>query len=310
MATQSLKALLPFAFTLNFLLAISVCLVAQNAEAQEEDSKSEFGELPPAREVMDRYIEALGGYEVLESIQTMHSISKGYSESGNFTYEIYRGVGKSRSKYVYESGSTTERGFADGVAWEILSGGAIRSMTGEELADFELKNKYPLRAPYWSEQFKKIELDGIERAGGSECYKIKLTRDNGDETIKHFDIESGLLIRNESKESFSSTTHQVIREFEDYRTVGETKIAHKQTIRFADSVFVFNSELEEYDQHIPAGTFVLPPAMALIAKQKKAEAKARAANEDAASELETKSKTDATETAAAENDQAESQRKR
>ena len=104
-------------------------------------------------------------------------------------------------------------------------------------------------------------------------------------TFKHFDIETGLLVRSECKEIFSETTHTVIREYEDYRESGEIKTAFKQTIRFADSVFVFNTESIEFDSKIPASTFKLPRSMALSAKRKKlalqsaAEAAAKAKTE-------------------------------
>ena len=251
-----------------------------SAHAQEDVEK-----LPSAKDVIDRYINAVGGYEILESIQTIHSVSRGHSGSGAFTYESFRAPGKSRTTYLYDSDERTDRGLAQGVAWEINRGSPIREMAGEELEDFIHKNKFCISSPQWPNTFKTIEMDGIERAIDAECYKLKMTRANGEVTFKHFDIETGLLVRSECKEIFSETTHTVIREYEDYRESGEIKTAFKQTIRFADSVFVFNTETIEFDSKIPASTFKLPRSMALSAKRKKlalqsaAEAAAKAKTE-------------------------------
>ncbi len=259
------------------------------AHAQEDVDK-----LPSAMDVIDRYIDAIGGYEILESVQTVHSVSRGHSGSGAFTYESFRAPGKSRTTYLYDSEERTDRGLAQGVAWEISRGSPIREMVGEELEDFIYKNKFCISSPQWPNTFKTIEMDGIERAIDAECYKLKMTQANGEVTFKHFDIETGLLVRSESKEIFSETTHTVIREYEDYRESGEIKTAFKQTIRFADSVFVFNTESIEFDVKIPASTFKLPPSMALSAKRKKLALKS-AAKAAAKAEAETAKEKEKTE---------------
>ena len=68
-----------------FAWLFSHSVIAQN------DNEDEFV-FPTAQQVIDKYIQALGGYEVLASRENIHYVSNGHSSHGSvYTYEVYQG---------------------------------------------------------------------------------------------------------------------------------------------------------------------------------------------------------------------------
>ena len=77
------------------------------AQAEAVDAQDK---LPSANDIVDRYIQKLGGYEMLESRQNTHSIFSGTVTNGeSFVFESYQAHGKFYSQFSYESGLIRER---------------------------------------------------------------------------------------------------------------------------------------------------------------------------------------------------------
>lgn len=167
--------------------AVSVSVLASTAGAQD---------LPPAGELIDRYVEALGGREAILANQSSHM-------TGNFTVpaagmtgglEIYSGPDDQMLTIITIPGLGESRsGFNGEVAWSVdpmmgprvLDGAELEAMQDQAGAEASLRDE---------SLFDTRETVELTEMNGEACYKVRLQWKSGRETYDCFSVESGLLI--------------------------------------------------------------------------------------------------------------------
>jgi len=259
-----------------------------NAQTESEESDDEFV-FPTAQEVIDKYVRAVGGYELLGSRENIHYISNGYSSHGSvFVYEVYQAEGLFSARFNYEDGSVIERGIRTdktlnedgsraGHAWEI-SRGSFREMIGDERQEYIRRRSSVTAVARLFEYYQSIEFDSTDAIDGREINALVFTDHNGKEIKRYYDAETGLLRRQICDESLSNRNMSVVRDYLNYERVGDYMISKKQVVtQSSGSVWTYEIELYEVDARIPKGTFDLP--MSIKQSIAQAEAEKQAATE-------------------------------
>jgi hypothetical protein len=165
------------------------------AQAQFEDTtrgpETETREsLPDAAQVLDRYIQALGGREALESVRN----------------RAYRGT--LLKMKVVDSGTPEAR--------------AINR--GQE-EPFEIVQEAPNRqALTLREQAAKARVVGKDQIDGHDVYLLRRTAEDGNRQTLFFDVQSGLLRRQISYRQTVLGPDPEQIDYEDYREVGGVKV--------------------------------------------------------------------------------------
>jgi hypothetical protein len=218
------------------------------------------GALPPAREVIARYVKAFGGRDALMTRTSMHSTG---------TFEIasmgMRGTMESFSakpnrvliKVAFPGMGEMRQGFDGEVGWSIDPASGPSVLEGRQLTERKQDSDF-LNMLHDESKFSAMET--VERVTfeGKDAYKVKLTRTSGDVYHEFFDVESGLLVGSIVSRESPMGRIEATSVMGDYKTFGgillPTRITQKGVV--GEIVITINSV--EFDT-VPPETFALPP---------------------------------------------------
>jgi hypothetical protein len=206
---------------------------------------------PTAEQVLDKYIDALGGKAAIDKLQSRVMKGSWITPNGiTLDYEVYQaGPDKLYTVLSTPKQGTFEKGFDGSVGWEKSAGG-IRTLAESEL--FYLR-RYPdlFKDIKLKEQFTRLTFGGRDKIGEKEVYVLRgTTADNKRERL-YFDVQTGLLLR---RSGSVTNTIGVIPEqvdFEDYRDVGGMKLPFTIRVSSIDSNFSSTRNFTEIKLNVP-----------------------------------------------------------
>ncbi|THD69558.1 insulinase family protein [Robertkochia marina] len=177
---------------------------------------------PPAdnvskKEILQKYIKAIGGTEKLQSISTMYASASTSIQGMTLDIEFKKGNGKylmdtkmqgnSISKQVYDG----EKGFTFAQGQKIeATGKAAEEMAKSAIIFPELK---------WLND-ESVVVDRVDMVEGKQAYVLKVSDDN----YSFYDTESGLKIKQESSTQMGPNTIKSTLLLSDYREVEGVKV--------------------------------------------------------------------------------------
>ena len=221
-------------------------------------------QLTTAEQVLDRYIQALGGKQAIANVQSMTVQGEVESTStpGKATFVYYAKPFKTLFKLTRVDGTEITAGFDGQVSWTITRKGAeIDKDTALDAIRRDADLQYPLHQP---DYFKRLELAGISDFEGHRCYWLHGTTNWGKDNNQFYDVETGLLAgyRFESDDSSKTVTYAI---FEDYRKFGGPLIATRNTTRAGNNGRTFIYKSVSYEP-LADSIFELPPAVKALVK--------------------------------------------
>lgn len=240
--------------------------LAPRAQAQQ-------GDLPSAREVIEKFIEVTGGREAYEKFSTR--VTRGrvnvsvmdQAFSGTFTsYQSAPNLMYLRVD-LGEFG-TMERGTDGKVHWEIMTMTGARVFDGVEKAMAERESRF-YRELELFDLYEKIEVKGEETFEGTAYYLLRMTPKTGDAEDIYFEKESGLLTAALTSQPTAIGDLPVWSDLTDYKAVDGLRLPHSayQYVEEAGQTVEILTEEVEHDVEIPASRYELPAAIkALIGK--------------------------------------------
>lgn len=225
---------------------------------------SQAAQLTTAEQVLERYVQVLGGKQAIANVQSM--TVKGEVEStstpGKGTFVYYGKPFKTLFKLTRADGTQIIAGFNGKVSWTITPKGAeIDKDTALGAIRRDADLQYPLHQP---DYFKKLELAGISDFEGHRCYWLHGTTNWGKDNNQFYDVETGLLAgyRFESDDSSKTLTFAI---FEDYKNFGGPLIATRNTSRAGNKSQTFIYKSVSYEP-LADSIFELPPAVKALIK--------------------------------------------
>ena len=206
--------------------------------------------LPTVRQVLEKYVEAVGGQANAAKLKTR--VLKGVRESsqGNWSLEIdVKQPDKFLVSITVPQQVVIYQGFSGASGW-LKNPREQRAMSADELA--VLKQTAELyEVIKVKEASPGMKITGIERVGGSESYVLESTNaDNAVEKL-YFDVQTGLLVR---KLTLTNTVLVPIPEqidFEDYREVDGVKLPFVIRISNIDPYFNSTRRFTEIKHNVP-----------------------------------------------------------
>lgn len=260
----------PFYVAAFLVAAISAAPAIVRPAAGQAGGQQAAAELPAAREVIDRHIEAIGGRAAIEGHSSSHARGAievvGQGLMG--TMEIYAAAPDSTLVIVDfpAVGVESRTGYNGEVGWSIdpmtgerlLQGGELQQLIDE--ADFY----GDLHAP---EKFSSMETVGQVEFGGRQAYKLELVHTSGRNVTEYFDVETGHMIGVEGPQESLMGTMNAVTTLSEYQSFGDLMIPTSmlqdlgglQTIR----VTIEAVELDSVDPAV----FALPPAIEALVRR-------------------------------------------
>lgn len=237
------------------LLTLSAAPAAARQTALKATAATSSEAAPTVEQVLDKYVEALGGRAAIEKVKSRVSVGTaeivGLDKKG--TVEVYEQAPNKTLHVVKIPGVVAwANGFNGTVAWEFNpENGSIEEKKGSALnsvkaaSDFyqmlNLRSRYP-----------KMALKGVEsikyRDGERASYVVEATPQKGDAEKLYFDVENGLLIRHDTQEQAEEGKVTVREYLLDYKDVDGVKVPF--TSRQAQGKVVFIFRLSEVKQNV------------------------------------------------------------
>ena len=195
----------------------------QGPTAQPQGSPTPRPTPTPAEELIQKYVNAIGGQAAIDKIKSRMVTGTVSTASGlNGTYEMGQ-VAPDRGYEIFVTPQVTiRRALTASGAWEQTPQG-VRDVTGPEFARaralMQVFSYLKLK-----EQYTRLRAAGREKIGDRDAYVVLATRGENDTERLYFDAETGLLLR---RTTYLRTIVGVIPEqtdFEDYRDVDGVKM--------------------------------------------------------------------------------------
>lgn len=211
-------------------LLSTVPLPAQAPQVPPEQ-ESAAAALPPAGEVIERHIKAIGGRDVVMGHSSRHVTGTVTMPSAGLTgsFEVFEAKPNKTVMRMNLAGvGEMNEGFDGTVAWStspvtgpaILEGKQLeeKKLDAEFFGDLHLEKRYT--------SMKTVERVDFE---GRPCYKVQLTRRDGGEDLQFYDVATGLRAGNIlTRESQLGALKATIVE-SDYQRFGKVLYATKLT---------------------------------------------------------------------------------
>jgi hypothetical protein len=209
---------------------------------------------PTVDEILNKYVQALGGKDALEKITSR--TSKGVVELPSMqtkgSIELYMKAPNKRLMALKIPGVINNFAAFNGAAgWGLSSeDGKVQDLKGDELAmarrdaefyrDLKLKQLYPQMAVKGEE---KVQMRDSVR----DAYVVKAVPAQGSPETFYFDKETGLLIRTDYEETTDQGKVQVREFYLDYKNVDGVQVAF--TVRQWRQGFIMIMRLSEVKQN-------------------------------------------------------------
>jgi hypothetical protein len=224
------------------LLILTVILSLTSTPGSSE--RKADTEAPTLEQILDKYVQALGGRASLEKVNSR--ASKGAFTSVHLKtkgpIELYaKAPNKWLMVLVAQGYGNYRRGFNGTVAWEKYPGrDSAGNLSGFSKRDAEFY--LPLK---FRETFPKVALKDNEKLGERETAVLEAPGE-GNPKRWYFDNESGLLLRSETRSLSGKTLESV--DYDDYRVVDGVKEPFNIRIVDRDGTD-FNIKLSEVEHN-------------------------------------------------------------
>ncbi len=248
------------AFRARAVVALAAFAIPSGALGQQPASPP--AKLPPARQIIDRYVQAIGGREAVVRHTSSHTFQTLSAPASGQTGQIESFAAAPNRRVVHiriaDLGEQVV-GFDGTHGWSIDPSSGPRLVEGKELvsaregADF----MEPLHNPAKFKSIETVELTDFE---GRPCYKLKLVRTNGDEYYEFFDVKTGLLAGTILTEETAMGAIESTNVVSDYKSFDGWLIPTTIIARAMQQEFRVTVDSVQFD-NVPPSTFEPPEAI-------------------------------------------------
>jgi len=218
-----------------------ISVVTSQPEGQAEfkrlDTQAEAAPTIGVDELMQKVIDAAGGeanwrkltsrvaeYDTDFESQGVKATGTNWAKAPNLSAASteFIALGKNiGSEYAYFDGTTG----ADNVSFA-----PAEMMSGKQLEDARVSADF-YGILNWKANYKKVEVSGMQKVGGEDCWVVKYTSEKGTNATEFISAKTFLVLRRDGfvASSTSSQTLPYTVKFEDYREVDGVKLPFKVT---------------------------------------------------------------------------------
>ena len=202
-----------------------------------------------AETVIEKYIEAIGGREVLENMDDIKSEMTASMMGMEFQVKQYQKAPSYSLQKMEMGGMVMQQMLFDGERALVVSQMGRQEFTeGEEFEQFKMQSVMNMELNYHDFGFEK-ELLGIETINGQDAYKLEVVSPAGAKSIDYYCIETGFKIKSASAESTST--------YSDYQAVDGVFMPHKVVTEAGPQLIEMSIDSVEINSGLDSEVFVI-----------------------------------------------------
>lgn len=211
------------------LATVAVALAGAPAAAQQ---------LPPARQILDRYVEAVGGKAVWANRQSQRTVAEMSMSGVTIQMEMLAArPNKMLMKMNMPGMGEMLQGYDGQVAWSRNPMQGTRILAGAELAQTARQADFDSSVDP-AKNFPTIETLERTEMAGQPCYMVRMVAVDGDEVRSCFHTETGLLLGSRTTSQSPMGPVEATTLFSDYRDFGGVKMPAKTVTSMAGQEMV------------------------------------------------------------------------
>jgi hypothetical protein len=241
---------------------ISLSAHAQTSSQATPASAAAQAATPTADQVLDHYVNAIGGRAAWTKLNSR--VSKGTIEIPSMnnlagTVEIHEKAPNSMLAVITLGGAVFEQGFDGTTAWSDDPQNGLRVLSGAELEDArrEADFYHPLDL---KKLYAKMTVTGTEKVNDRDAYVVEASTGAGDPDKMYFDTESWLLVRAINHRNTPDGVKAFTAEVGDYKDVDGIKLPFAVQQSSAESAFTIKFTEIHHNLQLADGQFAKPAA--------------------------------------------------
>ncbi len=270
MKTNAKLGLVRFWAVLLLLVGLAVPLpdAAQLAPAPTAADSKTTEPLPPAQDILARFVKVIGGEAAYAKINSQHLTGKCDMGAQGITgdLEVFaKRPDKLLIKIKLPGVGDLLQGFDGKVGW------SVNPITGPMVLDGRMLEQLREQAQFdavlhKAGEFKSMETLEKTEFEGKDCYKVKLVRKSGQETIEYYEVDTGLLAGSSEVQQTPLGAISVTGVVSDYKRFGEILFATRLTQKMGPLAEVMSFDKMEIN-NVDDSVFDLPAQIKALVKK-------------------------------------------
>jgi hypothetical protein len=224
--------------------------------------------LPQAKDVLARFVKAIGGESGFAKIESQHLTGKCDMGAQGIVGDLdvfAKRPDKLVIKIKLPGVGELLQGFDGKVGWSmdpitgpmVLEGKTLEQIREQARFDSVLHN---------SAEFTSMETVAKTQFEGKDCYQLKLVRKSGQETTEYYAVDTGLLMGSSEVEQTPLGAISVTALVSDYRKFGDTLFATRLTQKMGPLAQVMSFEKMDFNC-VDDSAFDLPAQIKALVKK-------------------------------------------
>ena len=240
---------------IRFARALGVAAIAVAAQAGAAAAQQA---LPPASEIVEKYVRAIGGHDAVARLQARHMTAELSMPAMGMTMTMETFAARPDKSLMRMSvnGMQVAEGYDGQVAWASDPMNGPRLIDGAELAQRQDMASFD-NALDFAKVFPKLETIGEKTVNGKPCWNVRMTGQRGTVQEGCFDKESGLLVATHAVRQSRMGEIPVDATYGEYKQFDGVLVPTVSTIQQGGQQVVVTVKSLSHEP-VPASTFELP----------------------------------------------------
>ena len=244
-------------------LAAALGLLLRGQAGQADDK----AKLPPAKEIMAKSLEAMGGKEALLKHSSSHHKGKFEMPAQGITGELEIFAAKP-AKFMLKVNIPNFGEFLQGYDGKV--GWSMNPIMGPKILEGKQLEEAAERAQFHGEvteadRVKSMETLEETKFDNKDCYKVKIVRKSGSDIIRFYDKKTFLIVGEKRKQETDMGTVDATVTVSDYKKFDGVLMATKTKVEAGPIVQELTVTSVEYDK-VDDKTFALPEMIKALVK--------------------------------------------
>ena len=245
--------------SLILILSVSSAAVCQESKAS----------LPSAEDVIEQHLLAIGGFEFLGGISSIHVAWETVEPGKNWRYEVWQIPGRQFIEMsvsgvvdhydgVWLAESRGDWSKLRGVSWrQNMNNGVTTLRDGDALQSQLIGACVMAGNLQWRDRFKSVRCVGVVEIDAVKCYHLKYLGHDDAEMHRYFSIETGYL-RRQKQIDYRMNGVVVTRNYADHQRFDGVVIPKTQSFSTNKQTVVWKLTTFEYDEEVDVDLFIIP----------------------------------------------------
>jgi hypothetical protein len=205
-------------------MAIAILVLVCGFVARSQ-SRPAAGATPSGEQIIDRYVEAIGGRAAWQSLHSRTSLGNIEFPTIHIsgTVMIHEKAPNRLLQVVIVEGAVFRQGFDGKIAWSDDPQDGVKTKSGDELSESARDADF-YRPINMKKLYSKVAVTGQEAIDGQMAYVVEATSADGTIEKIYFDEQSGLIVRAVARRHAGGAITSFQQDLQDYGEVDGVKL--------------------------------------------------------------------------------------